>query len=188
MSSIMTSRQAAELDYALERNQWTATNVKKASEGDILARFLDVLLGRAEINYLIDLDADPYVPEHWSVIEHKKGGKVRWDPKKISLYLSPKQRDGKVVKGGELRKELAHLPVLNANALDFLLRYSHLNFIPKKWKGKRIYFWGTIYCSDFNGGLGVRALCQAGDDCWTDGCIPLSYDFDCNHPAILLAG
>lgn len=186
MSAIMTSRQAAELDHAFERNGWTAVNVKKASKGDTLARFLDVLLGRAEINYLIDLDADPYVPEHWSLIEHRKGGQVIWDPKKISLYLSQKQQDGKVAKGGELRKELARLPVLNANVLNFLLRYSHLNLIPKEWKGKRVYFWGTIYCSDFDGSLGVQALCQASGG-WTDACIPLTYDFDCDHPAILLA-
>lgn len=51
MSSIMTSRQAAELDHALERNGWTAEDVKKLSEGERLRLVLDYLHGRARIVY-----------------------------------------------------------------------------------------------------------------------------------------
>jgi len=36
----MSSRQAAELDYAFERNGWTASDVKKLSAGDTLAQLL----------------------------------------------------------------------------------------------------------------------------------------------------
>ena len=45
----MTSRQAAEFDFALERNNWTAEDVKKMSEGDMLAKLLLVVRGRAEV-------------------------------------------------------------------------------------------------------------------------------------------
>ncbi len=47
--SIMTSRQASELDFALERNGWTAEDVKKASGGDLLARLLLVVRDQAEV-------------------------------------------------------------------------------------------------------------------------------------------
>lgn len=51
MPSIMTSRQAAELDHAMERNGFTADMVKKLSEGETLGKVLDVLEGRAKIKY-----------------------------------------------------------------------------------------------------------------------------------------
>ncbi len=49
MSAIMTSRQAAELDHAFERNGYTAEDVKRLSAGDMLARVLPVVRGRAKI-------------------------------------------------------------------------------------------------------------------------------------------
>lgn len=50
MGSVMTSRQAAELDYAFERNGWTAENVKKLSEGNILAVHLRILRGELAVS------------------------------------------------------------------------------------------------------------------------------------------
>ncbi len=47
--AIMTSRQAAELDHAFERNGWTAEDVKKVSGGELLASFLLVVRDRAEV-------------------------------------------------------------------------------------------------------------------------------------------
>ena len=52
MNAIMTSRQAAELDFALERNCFDAQDVKKMSEGDFLAKVHDVLHGFAEIKQI----------------------------------------------------------------------------------------------------------------------------------------
>jgi len=45
--------------------------------------------------------------------------------------------------GNKLRKELAKKRVVNANVLDYLLANPHL--IPEEWKGKAVFFWGTIY-------------------------------------------
>jgi len=45
MASIMTSRQAAEVDHALERNGWTAEDIKKVSEGDNLTLIRKYLVG-----------------------------------------------------------------------------------------------------------------------------------------------
>ena len=47
--AIMTSRQASELDFALERNGWTPEDVKKVSGGDLLAKLLLVVRDRAEV-------------------------------------------------------------------------------------------------------------------------------------------
>ena len=33
--------------------------------------------------------------------------------------------------------------MLNANVLDYLLANPHL--IPEEWKGKYVFFWGTVY-------------------------------------------
>jgi hypothetical protein len=45
----MSTRQAAELDHAFERNGWRPEDVKKLSEGNNLAAFLEVLHNKANI-------------------------------------------------------------------------------------------------------------------------------------------
>lgn len=71
-----------------------------------------------------------------------KGGKFIWGPSRVSLYLSERQKSGPYA-GWQLEDELKDKPVLNANVLDYLL--AHPDLIPEDWKGKRVYFWGTIY-------------------------------------------
>lgn len=137
------------------------------------AQHLDVIKGLAEIAYpehLIDCDANPFIPNGWSVEEHKKGGLFKFDPAKISLYLSKKQKKGSTG-GNDLRKELAGKSVMNANVLDYLL--AHPELIPKRWKGKAIFFWGTIYRGS-DGDLYVRYLYWLGSEWdwsydWLDG-------------------
>ena len=46
---VMSSRQAAELDHAFERNGWTAADVKKLSAGDTLAQVLHVVRGNGSV-------------------------------------------------------------------------------------------------------------------------------------------
>lgn len=160
---IMSARQAAELDHAFERNGWTPTEVKKLSQGDTLANVRRVLLGHASIiaiEHVIDCEADPFVPEGWSVEEHQKGGMFKWDAANVALHLDKGQKNGKYIEGHKLRKELAGKPVLSANVLDYLLAHPHL--IPEEWKGKLVFFWGTIY--RYRGGsLCVRYLRWGGD-------------------------
>lgn len=124
--------------------------------------YFGVLKGTHEIKvieHLIDCDADPFIPESWEVLEHQKGGIVRFNASKIDLYLSKPQRKGNSIEGNKLREELKNKKVLNANVLDFLLKNPHL--IPEDWKGKAIFFWGTIYCSS-DGDLYVRYLSWFG--------------------------
>jgi len=131
------------------------------------------------IEHIIDCDADPLVAEGWNVESHKNGGLFKWDASKVRLHLSKNQKGHKYIQGHELRDELAKKPVLNANVLDYLLTHSEL--IPEEWKGKCVYFWGTIYRHS-DGNLYVRALCWGGE-CWEWFCTWLAKDFNCNNPA-----
>ncbi|MEK7546487.1 MAG: hypothetical protein AAB554_05495 [Patescibacteria group bacterium] len=106
---------------------------------------------------IVDLDADPFVPDAFSVLEHKKGGQFAFVPAKITLFLSEGQKGYKRIEGRKLREELKAQPVYNANLLDWYLRKENQHLIPEAWKGKYLYFWGTIYRLP-GGRLYVRCL------------------------------
>jgi len=102
--------------------------------------------GQAQIvvsKHLIDCDVNPFVPDGWKVEQHRKAGQLEWNPERISLYLSKRQKNGGDIGGHDLRKELESQPVLNACVLDYLLANPEL--IPESWRGKAVFFWGTIY-------------------------------------------
>jgi hypothetical protein len=112
---------------------------------------------------VIDLDADPSVPEGWTVESHRPCGSLIWNPSKtLRLYLSRTQV--RPVKGADLRVEIEKYPVVNATLLDFLMarQLENPHFIPADWKYdelgrvRYIFFWGTIY--RYDGGLCVRYL------------------------------
>jgi hypothetical protein len=132
---------------------------------------------------LVDLDAGPSVPVGWKVQEHQKGSQFEWNPTKVKLHLSPDQERGNVIEGDKLREELKGQSVYNANLLDYLLKNQHL--IPEEWKGKYIFFWGTIY-RDSKKNLCVRCLCwHRGAWRWHYGW--LASDFLSNDPAAVRA-
>lgn len=99
----------------------------------------------------IDCDVMPEILSDWQIEEHRKGGieieyregKLCVNGREVIRFLSEKQKDGKVVGGHELRRELKGKPVLNACVLDYLLR--HPEFIPTEWEKGVTYFWGTIF-------------------------------------------
>ncbi|MDP2789853.1 MAG: hypothetical protein Q8O51_01880 [bacterium] len=162
MSTLYTVGQMNQLGDALEAADFTPEDVTKLRTSPQLHAFKQVLLGHAEIKQLenvIDLDASPICPGSLTVEEHQKGGSFRWDPAKVQLYLSKPQSKGKVIGGLDLRKDLVGKPVFNACLLDYLLAHPHL--IPEEWKGKCIFFWGTIY-RDSDGRLFVRCLYWRG--------------------------
>lgn len=146
----------------------------------------DILSGKATIAYkehIIDLDADPRIPyDGWNVEEHKKGGQFTWDPTKVALFLSKKQQEGSI-EGNKLRKEMADQPVYNANLLDYLLDNPHL--IPEEWKGKAVFFWGTIYRNS-DGYLCVRCLFWNGGH-WGQVNFWLVNRFDAGNPSLVAA-
>jgi len=189
MSDLMLDvGQANEIKLALRREgSWTNEEIKMLCERKgFLTQVREALLGRAEIKqveYLVDLDADPFVPADWTVVEHRKGGQFKYDSAKVGLYLSKGQQNGKVIVGNDLRKELKNQPVYNANMLDFYLKNQHL--IPKEWKGKLVFFWGTIYRHSV-GGLCVRYLYWDGGR-WGWYCYWLDDDWGGSRPAALRA-
>jgi len=172
-----------QLGDALENAGFSTEDVTKLKQFSNLKGFKDVLNGKAEISYpehLIDCDVNPFIPNGWSVQEHKKGGMFKFNPEKISLYLSKKQKKGSIG-GHDLRKELANKPVMNVNVLDYLL--AHPELIPEEWKGKAVFFWGTIYRSS-GGLLYVRYLRWNGSR-WYWGCGWLDDGFNSGSPAAL---
>jgi hypothetical protein len=133
-------------------------------EADHVAR-----LTRPRNSKIVDLDADPFVPDGWSVEVHKIGGILDFDPAKIGLYLSEKQKVcAQAFEGYQLRKELKAQLAMNANLLDWLLHKENRHFIPEEWKEKAVFFWGTIY-RDSDGRLIVRYL-YWDDGVWRWGC------------------
>jgi len=132
--------------------------------------------------HIINCDKAPFVPEGWSVEDHQKGGQLLWSPAKVALFLADAQKTGRIG-GHDLRKILGSHRVLNANVLDYLL--ANPSLIPEEWKGKYVYFWGTIY-RDRDGSLYVRYLCWDGGR-WSWNYYWLGNDWCSTNPAAVLA-
>ncbi len=134
-------------------------------------------------NHTINLSSDPFCPEGLTVTSHIKGEEAFvWDEKKVTLYLYKKQKSGSI-KGTDLQEELKDQKVFNANLLDYLLEHPEL--IPETWKGKGVYFWGTIY-RNADGRACVRYLYWDGGR-WHWGAIWLGYGWDAHYPAAVRA-
>ena len=174
-----------QLEMAIDRNGGTKADVQALCEGDVFAMVLSYVRGKKEktMKPIIDLDADPMIPKDWTVKEHIKGGQFEFDPKRVALYLDEAQQGGGTIVGKKLRQKLKSKGVYNANLLDFLL--AHPKLISKKWKGKFIFFWGTIYRNS-NGYLCVRCLYWGGVR-WDWNYDWLDSDFDGDDPAVVSA-
>lgn len=202
-----------DLEFALARNGWTHTLLKKATGGDFFGLVREVVEGRAEIcrverltsergttvtvaaQHIINCDAKPFEPSGLMVAPESEQlpGRVRGqftlDPAKVELYLSEHQKNGKAIEGNKLYKELANEPVLPANVLDFYLANTHL--IPERLKKvdngnvRCIFFWGTIYRGP-DGSLCVRCLYFSVGG-WYSRYFRLDYHWFSGNPAALRA-
>lgn len=171
-----------EVEFALARNGWTHTLLKTATGGNFFELVRKVLEGRAEIcevknltsgrsaimtvatQNIIDCDVVPLkgfiiAPES-KQLRNRVRGQFVLDPAKVRLHLCSNQQRSKTIKGINLFRELANKPVLPANVLDYYL--AHPELIPEEYKGKNVYFWGTIYCSSQGNNLCVRYLYCVG--------------------------
>jgi len=134
---------------------------------------------------IIDTDAYPFCPDGWRVEEHRKAGKLEWDPAKVILHLDKGQKNGRWLEGNKLRKALKNQPVMNACVLDWLL--AHPKFIPEEWKDRRVFFWGTIYFDQGDGLFYVRHLSWNGEK-WYWNCYRLDSNWgDDNYLAAMAA-
>lgn len=150
---------AAQLKAAFARHKWTAKMIEDLCEGDILAQFREVMLGHTTIlpvEYVIDCDAPPFVPSGMTLEVHQKASLLKWDPAKIELWYTEEQKSGKAIDGEEVLARLSGKVALNANVLDYLLARPFL--IPEEWKGKTVFFWGTLYLSSDGQDHSVRYL------------------------------
>lgn len=185
---VMSARQAAELDYGFERHGWTPQDVKWLSSGSVLADLLKVRRGHASIaviEHVIDCDAQPFVPDGWTVEKHQKGGAFKWDKysQKNARYFSDGCRNGRAINGNELLEDLAGGSVLNANALDYLLENPHC--IPEGWEDEYVCFPGTEYL-DSDGNLCVRILYK-GSASWKWASLRLDRYWPDSHTVALRA-
>lgn len=121
----------------------------------------------------IEFDCDgpahnPYSDDGYIVIRHQKNGVLNPGQSLFTegLYLTKNQRSGNYVNGYILREELKKKPVLNANALDFILDNQYL--IPDEIKKRDrnntlfVFFWGTEYCDRNDGKVYIRYFCYWG--------------------------
>ena len=133
----------------------------------------------------VDLDSAPFIPDGFTVEEHQKGGIIEWDRTKVRLHLDDGQKNGNVIVGNKLRKIIAKLSPYNANLLDFFLKKENQHLIPEEWKGKVVFFWGTIY-RDAGGNLCVRYLYWCGTG-WRWDYDWLCDDWSDDRPALVPA-
>jgi len=172
---------------------WSAADIARFSEGDMAKLVLPVVRGYGKVELMelfVDLAADAPLPKEWSasdgwkIEEHRKGNpQWRYEPSQLRLHLSPNQQGDKYIVGDKLRKELVSVPVMNANLLDWLLLHPEL--IPDSWKGKYVFFWGTIY-RHRGGSLCVRYLYWDGS-AWSWSSRWLDDYFDADGPAVVSA-
>ena len=215
MSNLYSVGQMNQLGDSFEVEGFTADDVTKLRQYSNLAGIKAVLNGTAKIQPVgedvartitinettiaVNLGAVPKPPfdgteveQHigkgWSIVEKRTDG-LYVDGRKVILHLSKRQKNGKLLKGHELREELTGKPVLDANIFDALL--SNLHLIPEDWKKdendntRYIFFWGTIYRYS-NDDLCVRFMFYSGS-LLNYGNSSLDLDWDDNDPAALLA-
>ena len=132
----------------------------------------------------VDLDADPFIPEGWELIEHERRGHVKWGECAWHLFVAENQRQDKyTVPGVELRRQLRIWDTANANLLDFLLR--NPSRIPTGFgRGLNIGFWGTLYHNS-DGLLTIRTLRRSANK-WTEGYAFVGEWFSSSSPALIL--
>ncbi len=186
---------AHKLFLAAEAEGYTSEMLNALAENpSLLAGMRSVQLGLANIKpilHAVDCDASPFVPDGWSVLPDEEQlpnrvkGILTWDPTTAKLYLSKKQQGDKRIVGNDLRKELKSQPVFPANVLDYLLKPENQHLIPEDWKGKAVFFWGTIYRHS-DDRLCVRCLCRHGG-AWFWGYGWMGLGFRSNGPALVRA-
>ncbi|OGZ19467.1 MAG: hypothetical protein A2626_02170 [Candidatus Nealsonbacteria bacterium RIFCSPHIGHO2_01_FULL_38_55] len=186
MSNLYSIGLMNQLGDALEAAKYTPDEVTKLRVYSNLNDFKGVLTGCSKIvvvQYIIDCDADPFVPSGFTLMSHRKGGQIVWDPTKFQLYLSERQRSGKIIAGKGLGRELADVSgILNANVLDYFL--AHQEIIPPECEGVVTYFWGTKFLS--GGSSYVRCLYRGGGR-WSSDYAWLGDDWDDASPAARFA-
>jgi hypothetical protein len=163
----------------LPNNEMIWSLVQKVSQGVSSAKIY--LLGL--FNRKIDTNPDPFTPEGLGVSLHVGHGNIVWDMKNIKpLRISDGQLSESGITGHQLLEEIKLVGVMNASVLDWLVNNKY--YIPQKWQGKKIFFWGTLYETP-GGNLFVRYLdCTGEEVSWT--VLGLDKKLDANSYVLLV--
>ena len=137
------------------------------------------------LGHIIDTNPYPFIQEGLGIYSHVGSGDYVWDKNASGdhLHFSEEQILDARVLGADLLKGLVRVPVANARVLDWLIGHPHQ--IPIEiWKGKKIFFGGTLY-EGANENLYVRYL-----DCTSDhlhgSVLGLSVELDSLSYSLLL--
>lgn len=173
---------------ALARHGWTDEMIAAACEGDTLAQYGQVVLGHAFITilkYFIDCDGDPSVPEGYKIAKNQTSGRLQFDASKDDPLWPPIDLKSPKMDGHRILNELRGKPVHNGTVCDYRLAHPHT--IPRKWIGKYIFYWGTIYTKiGYPNEEYVRFIYWNGTKCrWVDGLYCLNSLFGSFHYAAL---
>lgn len=172
---------------SLNNADFTVNDLKKLTISKNLQDIKDVLNDKAEILKmdLVDLDADPFIPPGWSLKEHKRGGLLKYNSKKIIPFLTKGQKENTCVFGYNLKTELKDesIILLNANLLDYLLLHPEL--IPEEFKKYFLFFWGTIYRNEVNKPC-IRHLAWSAGEWYGDYMLLSSNYYNASPAAVLL--
>lgn len=175
-----------------------------AHSEDKMSAVLGFLRGTHEIrpiDHMIDLSipcelpftgAECVSPAKMGVVKlERRGNDLYLDSVKLDLFLSEKQKGGKVIGGHDLRKELeARGGNVGGNILDHLV--AHPELWPENWKKDsqgntvHVFFWADIFLHPSVGHLCVRY------GFWSDGrvvsdCRWLSHGWLSRNPSTSLA-
>ena len=139
-------------------------------------------------NSVLNFNTDPHIPDDLSIhpedqIGSRMTGSWKLGLDKIGLHLDAGQQGGKTIVGHELKKQLEGQRVFPAHVLDYL--YEHPQMIPEVWKGKAVFFWGTIY-RDSGGNLYIRYI-EWNDGGWDYGYNWLGNEWSGRNPSAMMA-
>lgn len=174
--AMVTARKVTQLTALMTAEGWGERDIDKLLVRETLRAVYQVLAGQSEIvlaENIINCATEPLCPlpkirdvlpatEQSRRFPNGIRGLWKWEPRKVLLFRARSRKDDK---GYCLPEKFAKKKVLGAHALDFLLARLHL--IPKRWKGRRVLFLGTIYSSVY-GDLFVRCLFWDGEK-WASG-------------------
>jgi len=137
--------------------------------------FLNLFVPRKTKYYLVNLKAEPYYQEGYSVVKNTipDNGFYKFNPKRVKFI--------NII----LLKNFYSPRAVNGNFLDFLLNHKYL--IPSKWQNKNILFTGTVYQKNDDKTLWVRCLgYEKAKNRWYPGWIWITKKFNSSDLTILV--
>jgi hypothetical protein len=107
--------------------------------------------------HVVNLDTPPKVPRGLTILRHRPGEKIVWDPSMFTLCQFEEQLGGA---GMWSHRALARIEengwhVYNIKLRDFLLRRPY--FIPQEFEGKKVMFPDTVF-SDSSGRAVIHGM------------------------------